>query len=129
MIVIGAFAFAHVYKMALRARIGIGLITLVVVWLLFKEGFVRHDIYHDLIFFAAAPLLVAAFDLGRRFWAVLLAGLFALCVVTGIVGGEVPALVYQPWTSTQNFVQEATTLVSQGRRVEVIEDARIFAGL
>jgi hypothetical protein len=123
-IVIGTFAFAHGYKLAARARIGIGLVTLAVVWFLFKEGFVRHDSSHDLIFFAAAPLLVATFDLGRRFWAVLLAGLFALCVVTGIVAGGMPALVDQPWTSAQNFVHEATTLVSPGQRAEVIDKSR-----
>jgi hypothetical protein len=123
-IVIGAFAFAHGHKLAPRARVGIGLVTLVVVWLLFKEGFVRHDSLHDLIFFAAAPLLVAAFDLGRRFWAVQLAGLSALCVVTGIVAGGMSALVYQPWASASNFVHEATTLVSPAQQDDVIHKSR-----
>jgi len=125
-IVIGAFVFAHGYKLARRVRIGIGLMTLIVVWLLFKEGFVRHDIAHDLVFFAAAPLLVAAFDLGPRLWAPLVAGLLGLSVVTGIVAGGMPALVDQPWTSAQNFVHEATVLGSSQQRAAAIDRSRAF---
>jgi hypothetical protein len=102
-IVIGGFAFAHGRNLARRARLGIGLVTLIVVWLLFKEGFVRHDSGHDLIFFATTPLLLAAFDLGRRFWVIFVSGLFALCVVTGIVFGGMPPLVDQPLTSAQTL--------------------------
>ena len=123
-IVIGTFAFAQSYKLAVRARIGIGLVTLAVVWFLFKEGFVRHDSDHDLIFFAAAPLLVAAFNLGQRFWTLLLPGVLALCVVTGIVAGGMPALVDQPWTSAQNFTHEASILLSPGQRAQTIEKSR-----
>ena len=123
-IVIGTFAFAQGCKLAVRARIGIGFVTFAVVWFLFKEGFVRHDSDHDLIFFAAAPLLLAAFNLGRRFWALFLAGLLTLCVVTSIVAGGIPALVDQPWTSAQNFTHEATILLSPGQRAQTIEKSR-----
>jgi hypothetical protein len=125
-IVIGALAFAHTYKLNSRARIGILLATLVVVWLLFKEGFVRNDSSHNLIFFAAAPLLVTAFDLGRRFWGVLVAGLLALCVVTVVVAGGMPKLVYEPFTSARNFFHEATTLASARQRAHFIEGSRDF---
>lgn len=125
-LVIGAFAFAHGYKLAPRARIGIGLVTLAVVWFLFKEGFVRYDISHVLIFFTVAPLLLTAFNLGRRFWAVLLAGLLAILFVTGKIAEETASVVDQPWTSAQNFVREATTLFSPGQRAEVMNTSRKY---
>ena len=49
-VVIGLFAAASGRGLPIRAKIGIGLVTVVTVWLLFKESFVRHDI-HELIFF------------------------------------------------------------------------------
>jgi hypothetical protein len=123
-IVIGGLVFAHGRTLARRARIGIGLMTLVVVWLLFKEGFVRHDASHDVIFFAAALLMVGAFDLGPRLWPPVVAGLIALCVATGIVAGGTPVLIHQPLASAQNFVHEATTLISPGRRTAAIDRSR-----
>ena len=123
-LVIGAFAFAHARRFARRARIGIGLVTLVAMWLIFKEGFVRHDSSHDLVFFAVAPLLLAAFNLGPRRWGFVVAGLFALCVVAAIANGGVPSLVERPLTSAHNFVDEATDLVSPTRRTAVIEQSR-----
>ncbi len=123
-IVIGAFAFAHARKFARRAWIGIGLVTLVAILLIFKEGFVRHDSGHDLMFFAAAPLLLAAFNLGPRRWGLVVTGFIALCVVTGIANGGVPPLVERPLTSAQNFVNEATDLVSPTQRTAVIERSR-----
>lgn len=125
-IVIGAFAFAHGYKLAPRARIGIGLVTLVVVWFLFKEGFVRYDLSHALIFFAVAPLLLTAFEFGHRFWAVQLGGLLAVCIVTGMAAGGTLALIDRPWTSAQNLYHEATTLVSLGHRAEAIDTSREY---
>jgi hypothetical protein len=122
--VIGAFAFAHGYRMARRARIGIGLVTLVVVWVLFKEGFVRHDSSHDLIFFAAAPLLLAAFTLGRRFWAPQLVAIVALCVVTAVDAGGIPALVTRPDVAVRNFSSEAAILASPSRSAAVMDQTR-----
>jgi hypothetical protein len=123
-VVIGVFAFAHGYRLSVRARIGIGLVTLVVVWMLFKEGFVRHDNDHDLIFFATAPLLLAAFSLGRRFWAPQLIAILTLCVVTGFDAGGMPALVTRPDVAVRNFASEAATLASSSRSAAVIDRAR-----
>ncbi len=123
-VVIGVFAFAYGCRLPGRARIGIGLVTLVVVWMLFKEGFVRHDYGHDLIFFATAPLLLAAFSLGRRFWAPLLIALLVLCIVTGIDAGGVSAVVTRPDMAIRNFGSEAATLASASRSAAVIDRAR-----
>jgi hypothetical protein len=121
-ILVGAFALAHGRGLPRRSRIGIGLVTLVIVWLLFKEGFVRHD-YHDLIFFAASPLVLAAFVPWRRSW-VLVPGVLVLTVVTCIVAGGLPPLVTRPDMAVRNFYSEATTLASSGRRAVVIDQAR-----
>jgi hypothetical protein len=122
--VIAAFALAHARRCALRGRIGIGLVTLVAVWMLFKEGFVRHDSGHDLIFFAVAPLSLAAFNLISRRWEFLVSGLLALCIVAAIVNGGIPPLAERPLTSAKNFVNEATDLVSPSRRTAMIEQSR-----
>ena len=58
-VLVGLFAAVHGRRLPRRSKIGIGCVALLVVWLLFKEGFVRHD-YHDLIFFAVAPLVLVA---------------------------------------------------------------------
>lgn len=60
-VVIGLFATASARGLPRPSKIGIGLVTLVILWMLFKEGFVRHDSAHDLIFFTAASVALAAF--------------------------------------------------------------------
>ncbi len=121
-VLIGAFAAAHGSGLPQRARIRIGLATLVIVWMVFKEGFVRHDA-HDLIFFAAAPLVLVAFAPRRRSWALapgvlMLTGLFLIAAI-----GVLP-LVPRPDVAVQNFSSEAATIASAGRTAAVIEQSR-----
>ncbi len=123
-LVIGTFAFAHGRKLTRRARIGVALASLVTVWLLFKEAFIRDDTYHETVFFAVALLLPAAFDLGRQHSRALLSGFTALCVATCVVAGGLPPLVYHPLTSAQNFLREASTLASSRQRARTIDSSR-----
>lgn len=108
--------------LALRARMGIALVTTLILWLLFKEGFVRHD-SHDLIFLAAAPMVLVAFAPWCRNWAVML-GALSLTAVTVGVAGAVPPSVTDPVVSAQNFAHETVILASGGRRAAVIEQSR-----
>jgi hypothetical protein len=123
MVLVGAFALAHAHGLPRRTTIGVGLVTLVIVWLLFKEGFVRHDTPHDVIFFAAAPLVLAAFLPWRHSWA-LVPGVLILTVVTCIVAGGLPSLVTRPNVAVRTFISEATTLASSGRSAGVIDQSR-----
>jgi hypothetical protein len=79
------------------------LLTLFVVWLLFKEAFVRHDTFHDPVFFACLPPVFAAFLADRRSilrttGVMLLSGAM-LCLDLGAV----PALVGRPDIGWRNF--------------------------
>jgi hypothetical protein len=122
-VVIGWFAFAHARGMARRARIGIGLLTLATLWFLFKEGFVRHD-SHDLVFFVAAPLVLAAFAPRWRSQTWLVTGMLAMTIVIASVSGTVPGLLTQPVQSARNLFDEATTLTSSHKQAAVIAESR-----
>ena len=121
-VLVGAFTWASVGGLSRRSKIGIGIITLVTVWMIFKEGFVRHDA-HDLIFFAVAPLVLAAFAPRKRPWA-LVPGVL---VLTGIyviaVNGSMPIL-RRPDVAVRNLSSEAATLVSSNRSAAVIDQSR-----
>ena len=121
-VVIGLFVVASGRRLPIRSRIGIGLITVVTVWLLFKEGFVRHDI-HDLIFFTAAPVVLVAF-VPRRRSGVLVPGLLGLAVIAAVVAGGLPSLVIRPYVAVRNLSAEVNTLVSPGRSASVISQSR-----
>jgi len=122
-VLIGAFAVVHTRGMERRARIGVGLITFTTLWFLFKEGFVRHDA-HDLVFFVAAPLVLAAFASSWRSPAWLVTAMLGLTIVTASVSGNVPALVTQPVQATKNFLGEAATMVSSHKQSAVIAQSR-----
>ena len=83
-VLVGVFALSHMRAMPRRAKIGIGLLTLSTTWFLFKEAFVRHD-YHDLVFFVAVPLLLAAFTPKWRSPAGLVTAMLGV-----VLGGDEP---------------------------------------
>jgi hypothetical protein len=127
-VVIALFALSHARALAWRPRIGVALVTLATLWFLFKEGFVRHD-RHDLVFFVAVPLILAAFApklrsrMGwSRAWPA--AGMLGLTVVALSIGGSVPAVTNQPVRAVRNFFDEATTLASSSRRAAIMARSR-----
>ncbi len=128
-VLVGVFAFAHSRRLPRQSQIGVGLVTLATLFFLFKEGFVRHDT-HDLVFFVAAPLVLAAFSPIWRSQAWLVTGILGLTLVATSVSGSVPELVTQPVQAAHNLFSEATTLASAQRRADVIAQSRavIFAG-
>jgi hypothetical protein len=122
-VVIGLFATASVRGLPRRSKIGIGLVALVILWMLFKEGFVRHDSSHDLIFFTAASVVLAAF-VPRRRPGVLVPGILVLTAVTAIVAGGFPSLVARPFVAVRNLTDEVTTLASPGNSAAFIRRDR-----
>lgn len=86
-----------------RRRAAVLVLTLFVVWLLFKEAFVRHDIFHDPVFYGCLLPVFAAFLADRR-------GIFRTTGVMLLSGamlcldlGGVPALVGRPDVGWRNF--------------------------
>ncbi len=121
-VVIAVFVVAAVGGLPRRQKIGIGLVTALTLWLLFKEGFVRHD-GHDLIFFSAAPLILMAFVPRLRPWTVV-PGALLLTVITVLVASGSPSLVARPDGSIRNFSEEVATLGSPGRTSAFIQRNR-----
>jgi hypothetical protein len=122
-VLIAVFAVSHARPLARQARIGVGLVTLATMWFLFKEAFVRHD-SHDLAFFVAVPLVLAAFLPRWRSQSWQVTGMLGLTIVATTVAGSVPGLIAQPIQSARNFGAEATTLVSSRRQAIVISESQ-----
>jgi hypothetical protein len=121
-LIIGGFAVAHGRGLPRRSNIGIGLVTTVIVWTLLREGFVRHD-EHDLIFFAAAPLVLVAFAPRRWPWA-LVPGVLVLTGIFFVAAGGLDPLVPRPYAAVRDFFDQAAVLASPGRTATVIEQSR-----
>ena len=122
-ILVAACATVHTRGMERRARIGVGLITFATLWFLFKEGFVRHD-GHDLVFFVAAPIVLAAFVSTWRSPAWLVTAMLGMTLVTASVSGTIPELVTQPVQAARNFGGEAATMVSSHKQSAVLVQSR-----
>ncbi len=119
-----AFAIAHCRGMERRAKVGIGLLTLLFTWSIFKEGFVRHDAYHDPVFFASIPLLLVAFLPSKKNWVWLAAGVAGATVVGMIAVGSFPSPLGRPDTALGNVGHELATLVSPARNAALIHNAQ-----
>ena len=111
-----------------RSRIawaGLATMTVVVVWILCKESYVRPDAAHQYVFLAAAPLVVAALmGAASRRWL----GVSALVVTTGVTVfavGSFPAFKgYGPLTVAHNFASEVNSLVVTSRRAAITNGQR-----
>jgi hypothetical protein len=126
MAIVAALAVARCWHLPRRAQAGIGLATLFVIWELFREGFVRHDLYHDPIFFAAAPLVAAAFVPPRRTLAwgsAFTVGVLATSLVAGGLSWF-PSELTRPASGVPGFVNEVSTLVVPGNRSAQIDTDR-----
>lgn len=64
-ILVGGLAVARTWNLPRRAQVGIGLVTLFLVWQFFEEGFVRHDQYH--VRFSSRPHRCSWWPSCRRF--------------------------------------------------------------
>jgi len=122
-VLILAVAVVHTRGMARRPRTGICLITLATLWFLFKEGFVRHD-EHDLVFFVAAPIVLAAFAPTWRSPVWLVTAMLGLTIVTASLAGPLPPTLVQPVQAARNFFGEAQTMVSSKKQSAVIAQSR-----
>ena len=88
------------------------------------RGFVRHDSYHDPVFFVSIPLLLVAFTRVSTRWVWLAAGIVATTVVAMLAVGTFPSLVVRPDEGLRNIGHEASVLVSPSQTNLVIGDAK-----
>ncbi len=121
-VMIAVLAYDHARGLLWRSSIGIFLATMVVVWLLLKEAFVRHDT-HDLVFFAAAPLVLAAFAPRRLSWALAPAMLIITGMFAFLAQGALP-LAPRPDQSIAHFIDQVSTVASPGRSAAQIDQSR-----
>ncbi len=123
-VLILSFAWTSRKGLSRRPTAGITALALVAIWVVFKEGFVRHDHLHDVIFFAVAPVLLIAFLPKRSPWA-LLPGVLALTALYALVasGGHAP-LLPRPDTAVNSLGSETNTLLSGTRTAAVIGQSR-----
>ncbi len=122
-LLVGAFALSHMRGLPLRAKIGIGLLTVSTTWFLFKEAFVRHD-YHDLVFFVAMPLLLAAFTPKWRSPAGLVTAMLGLVLVVTSLAGAAPTQISRPVQAARSFGQVFGTLISSHKQAALISQSR-----
>ena len=122
-VLIGTFALAHSRRLVRSSQFGIAMVTLATMWFLFKEGFVRHD-SHDLVFFVAAPIVLAAFSPMWRSKAWQISAMLGLTFVAASVALTVPQLVTQPVQAARNFANQAITLALPGRQHAVTDQSR-----
>jgi hypothetical protein len=111
-----------------RASAGLVAAATLVVWVLFKEGFVRQD-EHRVVFFASLPLVVAALLLGpiaarpvaaARAVALMLVSSFAAFVMVGTV----PPRLIDPIANAREFAKNVGDTTVPARRREVVDEAR-----
>jgi hypothetical protein len=123
-VLLGAFAWAHCREITRRVQVGVGLLTLLFTWDLFREGFVRHDTYHDPVFFASVPLLLVAFTPSRRTWAYLVAGVTVATVIALCAVNSFPSPVGRPDLGLRNVGHEVDELVTPSQRTSLLQNAQ-----
>ncbi len=122
-ILVLSFAWTSRKGLSRRSTIGITALALVAIWVVFKEGFVRHDHLHDEIFFAVAPVLLIAFLPKRRPWA-LVPGVLAMTALYALVASGHAPLLPRPDAAVNGLGSETNTLLSGARSAAVIGQSR-----
>jgi hypothetical protein len=120
---VAVFAVTSSRGLQQRARVGVVVCTVIALWVLFREGFVRHDA-HELVLFAAIPLLVAAFRSPRVTASWLIVAMLGSVVIACSEASGVPPLLTQPVLALRNLGHEAVLLASPGRRARFIDQSR-----
>jgi hypothetical protein len=93
-------------------------------WVVFKEGFVRHDDHHAQIFFPIALAVAASFTWAGRRREPLLLSLVALGGFTLAAEGESLHRLLAPRLRVDAFVDSAKAVVSPGERAKLAARSR-----
>lgn len=119
MIVVLAFALSTARRQGRRQGAGIGTVTVLVLWLLFKEGFTRHDQFHDPVFFGALSLVVVAVSTLAD-WRPTTAAALAATLVAVLAFGSVPPPLKIPGSGAWHFLDEMSALLSPDQRAQIV---------
>jgi len=107
-------------------RVAAGAVTAVAGFIAYKEGAVRFDVFHVIIFFAtAAPLLMVIRWRGR----LRLVGVAAVLAVGALAVHVAPANTvgsFNPVTHVKTFVTQVRTLASPARRRHIMAAGRFW---
>jgi hypothetical protein len=119
-----------------RAAGGIVVTTAVVVWVLFKEGFVRQD-HHQIVLFGAVPIIICAFANGPALprdeqsradtpsrGTSLVVALLVSSLIAIASFGALPPTFADPIASARGLVSTVRGIVEPSRRDDVIDAAR-----
>lgn len=122
----GVIGLALAYGRGLewRHRAAVVAMTAAALFFFFKEGFVRHDLGHELIFFAAAPILACGLAWPRRNGALIVPVLAGLVFVALAVAWPSKAIFDSPMAAVQKFGYRALTLAIPSRRAAVMVESR-----
>jgi hypothetical protein len=114
-----------------RSRVAIPVATMLIAYVLFKEGAVRHN---EVVFFSSLPLLVAAFvpwrwhaPTNRINGSTAIAAMLVSAFVAYGFGGGVPMHLFQPVEGVRGLASEAGSILSPSRRNTIIANARANA--
>lgn len=94
----------------------------------FKESFVRQDRTHLQVFFGGVLVLLAVLPLRPRLRPAALGGMLASVVALGVLAGGHDLLhTLDPVANVRAAADQVRTLVSPGRRAEIVADVRAGA--
>jgi len=107
-----------------RGGTGLAVVSALFFFFTFKEGFVRHDAGHDILFFAAVIALLAVLPWGAAHRAqALLALMLGVFVFLGLGNTDLAALV-NPRDSLRNLRQDLRLAYRAGERNALVEQSR-----
>jgi len=125
LVVLATVAVVSLRRAAFRQRVGGVAILVVVTWWALKEGFVRHDSGHDVLFFSVILAVVSCLPVAAaRLRPNYTVSILVLVVLAWIAGGGVPQDLVAVVNDTNSLRTEATTIVDSHQRASTIEDAR-----
>jgi hypothetical protein len=93
-------------------------------WIIFKEGFVRHDVAHSTIVFYAVGLFALVFPPRLKKNALLGVLLGSSLLLTGLVWQGSLTTALDPTPSVRSFFTAVTAVVSSGNRAEINAEAQ-----
>lgn len=104
-VVIGIVTCQWSIGMPARPRVAVGLIVAAALFIGFKEGFTRHDHYHQAAYFSACVVLLALFVAAfSARWPVLLALIVAVCFSIQNLAWLSPVTAAGRWTTMTQLV-------------------------
>lgn len=107
-----------------RLQLGVVISTVVIMWQLGKESFVRFDGGHWFIFFVPLPLIALATLSQRAKWQWVILGTGLAVAVSLAAAENIPLLTLRPLAAAQQFSLEFGTLSSSAKRSSILTSSR-----